>query len=187
MRNFFKNNKTNILLFIGALTIYVLVVVANTLAEEYPIIDNMPVSSHVIDDVHNFMFAPANAAMPPEWLARIAIHEMRINQILYRDAIVRRLLEKDELQIFFPLYEEMLGFLQLALTQRHLIAEADITNLIDSTISLQEFLLLETFRQNINGETVSELQSGFFHWALALMGVQIGLIIALVYAVVWGR
>jgi hypothetical protein len=197
MRNFLKTHKTNLLLLGGAIILYAIFFAFNALAEEYPsqpeaeiIIENMPETAHVLNDVHNFSIAPSNIAAPPEWIARIAIHEMRINQILRRDVIIRRLLEMDELQIFLPLYEEMLEFLELALTQRHLIAEADITNLIDSTISMQEFLMLETFRNNIQGETTAEgveIIISNLMWLVGLSAVSIGISVMAMFAVLWGR
>jgi hypothetical protein len=44
---------------------------------------------------------------------------------------------------------------------------------------------IEAILQKI--ETLQELQYGFNHWTLALMGMQVSLLAILIFAVAWGR
>jgi hypothetical protein len=131
-------------------------------------------------------------SIPPEWIARVAIHELRINQLLSRDEIIRTILQSEPFQAFEAIYDEKIEFLELALTQRHLIAEQDITNLIDSTISFQEFLLLESIRQTLQNElttenSIQEITMVSNLWILASNAIIAGLIIMAIIAVLWSR
>jgi hypothetical protein len=143
--------------------------------------EDMPTPAHVFHDVHNNFASiePTNITIPPEWIARMAIYEIRINQILYRDGIIRPLLQQPEFQIFQSLYDEMVEFLELALAQRSLIAEADITNLIDSAISLQEFIL----KANMQSESANEFLNELMQEVLQV--AKLCLALALIFFSIW--
>ncbi|MCL2198878.1 MAG: hypothetical protein FWB80_08145 [Defluviitaleaceae bacterium] len=119
----------------------------------------------------------------PEWIARIAIHELRINQLLYRTPIINQILQLPEFGHFQSIHNEKIEFLELALSQRYLVAEADITNLIESMISLHEFLLLSTQNGMMD---VAQAQLSYRHWLLATTALQAGLMIALIFSSQWG-
>jgi MarR-like DNA-binding transcriptional regulator SgrR of sgrS sRNA len=68
-------------------------------------------------------------------------------------------------------------------TQTALVDEGDITNLMESIIPLQEFILLQIIAQN----NANEPQLSYRHWMLAMNALQAGLIVALIFASIWGR
>jgi hypothetical protein len=140
-------------------------------------------------------FAPSNSSMPPEWIARVAIHELRISQILNRHGIIMSVLQNEPFLAFQAIYAEKIEFLELALTQRHLVAESDITNLVDSTISLQEFIMLESIRNAISFDEHNEFYNRNLQeiimvsslWQVGIQAFSVALKIAIIIALIWSR
>jgi hypothetical protein len=187
MRELAKNNKTNLILFGASLLLFIIILATNARAEE-PQMENMLPPGQVFHELHTANDT-INELLYDFWTDRMipqAAFELRINQVLYRNAIIRPLLQKEQFQHIEPQYETAIFWLEYILARRHSvgisIAESDATKLIESTISLQEFLLLAN--QQTNQTTTSE---GYNHWSLALTGMKIGLLIALVIAVAWGK
>jgi hypothetical protein len=178
MRNFVKMYKKNMLLLIGTILVYVLLISVSAAADEQPplneesqLTENMSAPLHVLREVHN---SDGWLDRPIIRLELWEIQDLRIQQILRQDAIVRPLLESPELQTIKQIYERKLEVLM----NRWWYDFADIEALLGSTHALQDIILQAK---------IYEVQNGFNHWKLALSAMQIGLLAAIVVALIWRR
>jgi hypothetical protein len=207
MRNFAKTHSKKQLFALGAIILYVLIISIPALAEEpeTPTTENMQSPLHVLPAVHNSDEWEWETAPPPPLppstppihqaielrpVEPWEITDLRIRQVISRDGIIRPLLQSPELQTLQLIYNEKIEMLRKThepINNKMVgLNEPEFTILLNSTISLQEFILLTSINQKESYAT-NEAQNGFNHWQLALSGMGIALLIVLIFAKAWGK
>jgi hypothetical protein len=221
MRKFIKRFKENIddvpteLIIFGAMILLVLIIAIMTVkvevaeATEEPT-ENMQTPLHVFSDVHNFgaladeIYLPLPPPPPPEppWrpppeeielipVPNYEVRHLRLQQVIFRDAIIRELLQSPELQPLQPPYDELYAMFKKTYSpingEQNAIDDPEYTMLIENIISFQEFILLTVANKRIQNVTANEPLLASSLWQTGLAAVQIGLIIMVIFAILWSK